>query len=120
MGLPFLAVPQALVTAACAVTPEPPEVATGTVTQALCVPCAAVPVPPALPAVACGEVWLALACAKYPVAAAVPAISATAVQFDMRRTRRRPPLRPGFSGSMVALLVSRDVDVCQRAGAPMR
>ena len=120
MGLPFLAAPQALVAGACAVTPEPPEVATGTVTQALCVPCAVVPVPPAWLAMVCGDVWPALARAKYPVVAALPAIRATAVQFDMRRTRRRPPLRPGFSGSMVALLVSRDVDAFQRAGAPMR
>ncbi|HYB15954.1 MAG TPA: hypothetical protein VEF71_10850 [Streptosporangiaceae bacterium] len=92
-------------TGACARTPEPPDVATGTETHGWRAP-AALPVPgwPATPRItaagAAADGTLTLTRAKYPVVTAVAAISATAVQFDQRRTRRRPSARasPAWPG----------------------
>jgi hypothetical protein len=88
-------------TGMAAVTPDPPEVATGAAGHALWVPVPVVAVPAMLPTVGAAG-WLA--CAKYPVVAATPAMRAAAVQFDTRRTLRTPPSRimPARRGAEVS------------------
>jgi hypothetical protein len=71
-----------------AVTPDPPEVATGEAGHALWWAAGLVAAIPVVPPAAGAAAWLA--CAKYPVVAATPAMRAAAVQFDTRRALRTP------------------------------
>ncbi|MGO8895609.1 MAG: hypothetical protein ACLP8X_36375 [Streptosporangiaceae bacterium] len=83
------------------VTPEPPDVATGTETHGWCVLAAVPGWPPATPAADAADAATAaewLARAKYPVVTTVTAISAAAVPFDQRRTCRRPRARARAAG----------------------
>ena len=74
---------------AVVVTPEPPEVATGTVMQG----CREFGAWDWEPVTAAGCEVPALVRAKYPAVTAVAAISAAAVQLDRRRTCRMPRSR---------------------------
>jgi hypothetical protein len=94
MTVPLLPPAQFPLDGMAAVTPDPPEVATGAAGHALCAPVPVVAVPVVAPAAGAAD-WLAWA--KYPVVAATPAMRAAAVQFDIRRTLPTPRSRVSYA-----------------------